>query len=193
MACGDFSESYTTLCPVINRTETTGYTYNCSIDNYQKGLFYKCEVGDLSGKFGTLVSNPNQPYVYQTPDFLADFMPPYDSTYGVNDSPLSIMWMSLVVHCASNNKRLVCAKFKPQTSSSSCPFYKDNNGGNDSDDTQKRNDIIIAVVISVLALIGCLVWLVRRKKITNDKDSMDKKIITVELSSSAITYNKNNI
>lgn len=113
LACGYSSG----LCSSLNRTSAVAY--DCNHVNYDAGLYALCQVGDLSGKFGTIFGSNS---IFKQSSVIYDEQPPYLSNY-LSSNKLSTMWSSIVFHC-SDNARLVCAKFKliPIGQSSACSF-----------------------------------------------------------------------
>ena len=113
LACGYSSSS----CLALNRSSAA--MYECNHDNYDAGLYALCQIGDLSGKFGTIYGSNS---LFTQSSVLYDVQPPYVSNY-LQSNKLSSMWSSIVFHCA-DNARLVCAKFELITpgQSSICTF-----------------------------------------------------------------------
>lgn len=118
LACSERSISHGTLCSSLRRTLTLGYTYNCNSTVYTAGHLAKCEVGDLSGKFGLMqIVNPTN---LQNLTFIGsvygDYNPPIATNYLKSDA-LSSAWTSLVLHCPIVNASaglstpaILCAK-----------------------------------------------------------------------------------
>jgi hypothetical protein len=89
------SQSAATLCPLLNRTISKGnYKYNC---DYKAGDYSSCEVGDLSGKIGSLKPTVPNGRVFMLPLFI-DFQPAYDYNYKM-ETAASLPWYSIVFHC----------------------------------------------------------------------------------------------
>eukprot|EP01036_Dinobryon_divergens_P028961 gene28961-37999_t len=109
-ACGPASQSIATICPLLNRTKTAQYTYNC---NYKGGDYSSCEVGDISGKIGSLQPTVPNGRVFTLPLFI-DFQPAYVFSYN-KKVVTSLPWQSIVFHCPNAaGTRLVCAQFSPK-------------------------------------------------------------------------------
>jgi hypothetical protein len=53
LSCSPSSDSRE-QCELLNRTANHGYSYLCTPDIFNAGNFFSCEVGDLSGKLGTI-------------------------------------------------------------------------------------------------------------------------------------------
>ena len=113
LACGYSSSS----CLALNRSSAA--RYDCNHENYDAGEYALCQIGDLSGKFGTIYGSNS---IFTQSSVLYDVQPPYVSNY-LQSNKLSTMWSSIVFHCA-DNARLVCAKFEliPTGQSSICTF-----------------------------------------------------------------------
>ena len=129
LACGPNTEE-TTSCSALGRTSTStpSYTYPCSSTDFSSGQYGYCEVGDISGKFGTLFSSDasfNNYYADNT-DPVPALIPAYDDA-----GELSQQWVSLVVHCGSS--RILCAKFLPIDDDAACGTY--DQSSDDDDDT----------------------------------------------------------
>jgi hypothetical protein len=106
LACGPSSEDKASLCPLLNRTSTSGYTYGCSPSTYSSGHHSLCEVGDLSGKFGKMMpDDPVKPAMFTGTHI--DPMPPLIANYESGDM-ISKQWASLVIHCPVDNSRILC-------------------------------------------------------------------------------------
>ena len=88
------SQSIATICPLLNRTKTAQYTYNC---NYKGGDYSSCEVGDISGKIGSLQPTVPNGRVFTLPLFI-DFQPAYVFSYN-KKVVTSLPWQSIVFHC----------------------------------------------------------------------------------------------
>jgi len=54
LACSSASEDAKGLCTALGRTADQGYEYPCNSEDFADGNMAKCEIGDLSGKFGGL-------------------------------------------------------------------------------------------------------------------------------------------
>eukprot|EP01035_Chromulina_nebulosa_P020958 gene20958-27162_t len=115
-ACSSSSQEISSGCKYLNRTSSSGYTYTCNTTVYGKGDYSECEVGDLSGKFGTIY--PSSGYTFSSSAPLSDLYPPYISNYDKNLKN-SYMWSSVVFHCASTGTRLLCAELS-ETDTSAC-------------------------------------------------------------------------
>lgn len=106
LACASAS-GQATNCDLLSRTTAKGYTYACSPTNYFGSKLYDyCEVGDLSGKFGTVTVSGGKlvggPFI--------DPVAPVPAEY-LTDSAFSPAWSSVVFHCTAPSARTVCAKF----------------------------------------------------------------------------------
>jgi hypothetical protein len=80
--------------------------YNCSTASFGENN-YNCEVGDLSGKFGTIELVNNMRRFSTTNKYLFDTLPPADADFQENSNS-STTWSSLVVQCGDT--RLFCSK-----------------------------------------------------------------------------------
>jgi hypothetical protein len=107
-ACSSSSQSISTQCVSLGRVSPS-YTYSCNTTVYASGKYSMCEVGDISGKHGTVYPLSTSNLQYNVNNFL-DYLPPYTYNYLRQDAT-SLMWASFVFHCAQNSNRLVCAKF----------------------------------------------------------------------------------
>jgi hypothetical protein len=54
LGCGPSSAAGATSCTAIGRVASSGYTYTCNPAAYSAGELDRCEVGDLSGKYGPI-------------------------------------------------------------------------------------------------------------------------------------------
>ena len=54
LACSSTSEDAKGLCTALGLTADQGYEYPCNSEDFADGNMAKCEIGDLSGKFGGL-------------------------------------------------------------------------------------------------------------------------------------------
>lgn len=110
LACGYESKYCTALDrPIAN--------YSCTPAKYKDGRLESCQIGDLSGKFD-LAKGP----IVFSQSLLRDYQPPYASNFLAPNKNKDV-WSSIVFHC-SDEKRLVCAKFKliTDTTQSLCSF-----------------------------------------------------------------------
>jgi hypothetical protein len=108
LACGPSSQAAGDLCKALNRTASQGYVYDCKPDVYSTGRHYACEVGDLSGKFGRMMPDPANPRRFV--GSYVDPSPPLTPNFGKADG-IANQWASFVVHCPSDNSRVMCAAF----------------------------------------------------------------------------------
>eukprot|EP01041_Mallomonas_annulata_P008435 gene8435-17394_t len=110
LACGKSSEDSNNLCANINRTSSQGYSYACNPWDFVDGDYGTCEVGDLSGKFGRIYPESYDSKIFTSNITQSDYLPPYRNSF---ESTMGVLkpWSSIVFHCNSNNKRLVCGQF----------------------------------------------------------------------------------
>ena len=136
LACGKNSQfqSSPALCGLISRTASSNppYTYSCNPTNYFAGMFADCEVGDISGKFGSIkpdssgISAVLGTSLYTDP--VAPFALDYGLTGGAGQTPgtpgvdLTTPWNSMVFHASPSGDRIFCAVLVPDTTNSS-PCY----------------------------------------------------------------------
>jgi hypothetical protein len=172
-ACGGASQyasdivtGTTSYCSAIKRTSSDGYTYPCNTTNFESsGRFSVCEVGDLSGKFGSVT--PNNNIIQASPVHLMDPLAPYTVNLGSADTT-STQWNSVVFHC-SNGTRLFCAKLEVDTGVTSQCFkggaYVFDTETNDAETlkyTQQEmtDNILVSVFMTIFgtALISFLIW-----------------------------------
>ncbi len=106
-------------CLKLNRTASR---YNCETTAYSGGAYEACELGDLSGKFGTAAMTNNK-FAQVVP--LIDTTPPYGSQY-MKTAPVNAAstWASVVFHCGADKSRFLCAKLSlvRDGQTSPCPF-----------------------------------------------------------------------
>jgi hypothetical protein len=103
LACSSASEDAKAGCVALGRTADQGYTYPCNSDDFGDGHLAQCEVGDLSGKFGSLKGGSR---IYRAT--VVDNIAPFTANYKAPDE-LANMWSSVVFHCKDDASRLVCA------------------------------------------------------------------------------------
>ena len=115
LACGSSSQEYSGLCRAINRTN-----YYCNPTLFAAGHYSICEVGDLSGKFGTAYPKDMNGFYFERLSKAKDYLPPYAINYGRSDYGTHA-WKSIVFHC-HDNTRLVCALFIPSEQECSILF-----------------------------------------------------------------------
>jgi len=174
LACGTASQSATTLCSTLGRTVSNGYTYSCTANNYQKGQFGLCEVGDLSGKFGKLTYPPPNNVatrtgsnIYSDPSaaYVEDYLvanaghTPTPTPNGMN---ITLPWSSVVWHASNGPERVLCAQFVEDTTNSS-PCYAGLAFGNIAAPdaptpatTYTSEEVATSVGVSIgLTLFGC--------------------------------------
>ena len=72
-------------------------------------MHYKCEAGDLSGKFGKMMPSADNSRIFQ--GMFVDPSPPLAVNYNTPDG-ISNQWVSVVMHCPADNARLACARFQ---------------------------------------------------------------------------------
>lgn len=140
LSCSPSSDSRE-QCELLNRTAKHGYTYLCNPDAFNvEGAFFSCEVGDITGKLGTILptfikrdvlpdgASIYQKRIYRFHSLLDRFAPmlPYHNAAGVTKSAIEDgattaalqkqvgahhpLWSSVVVHCKDDNARLVCGR-----------------------------------------------------------------------------------
>ena len=111
LACGP-ATSNTDECGALARTKDDNYEYLCNPESHSRGEYQKCEVGDLSGKFGKVV--PISPYnlIYEFES--EDVFGPVKANFDVNEyDGITKSWASAVFHCsADGGSRQFCAKFE---------------------------------------------------------------------------------
>lgn len=163
-ACSTSSQSYSTQCTTLGRIPPV-YTYSCNTTNYAKSKYSFCEIGDISGKHGTVFPASSTNLQYSLSNFL-DYLPPYTYNYLRQDAT-SLMWASFVFHCAQNSNRLTCAKFSttnlaPCASAfASMPSAVSSSGGS-SGGSYSSSDIAISVIVPAVVLfavglaLGCV-------------------------------------
>lgn len=111
--CSSASQYSSSFCLNSSRVSSLGYTYTCNSSIFSSGQYSNCEVGDISGKFGTAYGSGNGDLKLFTSNhsrILVDNYPPLESNFNTNLKN-SKMWSSIVFHCSSNSARLFCAKF----------------------------------------------------------------------------------
>lgn len=154
LACGPNTQEGT-ACAALGRTTTSvpAYTYPCSAENYGNGHYEYCEVGDISGKFGSLFATDPDMYLFSADVFDPSpaLIPAYETT-----SLLASPWVSVVVHCGSS--RILCAKFLPVTDSAACGNYDTSGDTEDDDDTDYMNlgETEGALLWSAIIVVGVL-------------------------------------
>jgi hypothetical protein len=165
-------------CTSLGRTPAS---YNCTPAVYSAGLYSQCEVGDLSGKFGT-VKPVNGIMQQLTP--LMDYQPPYAANYLVGTA-LSKFFSSVVFHCPSGGTRLICAKLQlvPAGQSSICPFpqtsYDLSSDLETSKAVVKKTEIAIIIlavaVFCLFVIIGVLTAIMCCNKRPNEELAVEIK------------------
>ena len=161
-ACSNFSEAASSYCPGLNRTVSTGYTYTCNPSVYTEGNYFKCEVGDISGKFGILYSQGKNIFG-SSGKFVQDNQPPYAASYAQTSHPLFLGWSSVIFHCNADNARLFCAKMITVQAgeSSTCPFISTECASCDDSYKASSRDYAIAMSVFVALFVvtfGILVY-----------------------------------
>ena len=178
LACGYTADA----CTKLGRTSAS---YNCTPAVYGAGLYSQCQVGDISGKFGT-VKPVNGIMQQLTP--LMDYQPPYAANYLVGTA-LSQFFSSVVFHCPVGGTKLICAKLQlvPAGQSSICPFPQtsyDYEAGLSSDlETSKavvkKTEIAIIIlavaVFCLFVIIGVLTAIMCRNKRPNEELAVEIK------------------
>ena len=159
LACGPNTEE-SDLCAALNRTTSSNppYAYPCSAEAYSDGHYEYCEVGDTSGKFGSLLATDPDMDLYSADEY--DPSPALITAYET-DSALAHQWSSVVVHCGSS--RILCAKFLPVSDSATCGEYAASS--NDDDDTdldfldlsQTEGAVLWAAIVIVAVLGGIFI------------------------------------
>jgi hypothetical protein len=76
---------------------------------------YKCEVGDLSGKFGRISFSDGT--LRTQNKYMEDVLPPMDADFQENAGNAD-KWSSFIIHCDA--PRVVCAKFTKVNSWDEC-------------------------------------------------------------------------
>jgi hypothetical protein len=136
-ACSSKSQQSSTGCKSLNRYfPHYNYTCNSTVFN-QQGQYSLCEVGDLTGKFGSVypTSSTNLQFSISTP--WTDYLPPYAYDFDRADLT-SNMWSSIVFHCKSPSAYLLCAKLSMtdlQSCSSDFAQISSLNSGSSSSDS----------------------------------------------------------
>lgn len=155
LACGPSSDSALTSCTVLSRTSTLGYTYECNKHKFSDlGMQYKCESGDLSGKFGNMYSEVDDGRIEYSGEIEFDPFPPTAVNYN-NASGITPQWSSIVLHCPSNNQRILCAGFYPVQCSGDSSSDNEDGLGSGS---------IAAIVFSLLFVCAVAVGFYFRKR-----------------------------
>ncbi|GMH48352.1 hypothetical protein TrRE_jg8897 [Triparma retinervis] len=83
--------------------DMSDFTGEADSDDFASGNLAKCEIGDLSGKFGGLKGGDR--YFSATHK---DTLAPFTANFKATDE-LANMWSSVVFHCKDDATRLVCA------------------------------------------------------------------------------------
>lgn len=108
-ACSAYSQNINSGCVQLQRVAANGYTYKCNATEYATGNYEECEVGDLSGKFGTVYPIDGSSIFIS--DVFTDYFPPYITNYLASEKNSPNMWSSVVFQCGSSAEtKLVCAK-----------------------------------------------------------------------------------
>eukprot|EP01031_Cornospumella_fuschlensis_P029834 gene29834-36024_t len=151
-ACSGSSQNASSGCTALGRTAAQGYTYSCNAAAYANGEYSRCEVGDISGKNGVAYPVSDTDLSFSLTDFV-DYQPPYAYNYKTQDQD-SLMWSSIVFHCAADNTRLVCAELS-NTNLVPCAvdlnsFSTGNNDNNDDDKQFTDTDLTVAIVVCTI-------------------------------------------
>lgn len=160
-ACSTSSQNISDACVALGRV-SPDYTYGCSTTAYAAGSYASCELGDLSGKAGRVYPTSESNLVFSLSTPFVDYQPIYDDNYRASTTN-SLMWSSIVFHCAATTARLVCADFQVSSSAlATCsPQFATFSSSNDDDssDDYTQADLVVAVVVSVVIclFIGVLV------------------------------------
>lgn len=129
LACSTTSQSYgDSLCAKLDRVPSS-YSYNCTNSVYSSGRVAQCEVGDLSGKFGPMISVSSTNLTFIS-NGIIDVNPPPAVYYANTDTVSVAPWESIVFHCkvpGISAPRLFCARLVYQDSTPS---------SNDDDDVK---------------------------------------------------------
>ena len=155
LACGYASPN----CTALGRVN--GYT--CTPSIFNSGQYAKCQVGDLSGKFGDVMATAGPKFQQLTP--LYDNLPPVAANHLSGGNSRTSMFSSVVFHCPVGKFRLVCAKLQlvPEGQSSACSFPQTTAQSmaeltSDSDKNKSMlNKAVIAVII--LAIITFILFI----------------------------------
>lgn len=158
IACSTASQYFTTECVDLGRVPASGYTYSCTPSLYNNGNYSFCEVGDLSGKFGS-INDTGTSLVYES-GTLTDYFPPLISNYKY-DMTNADMWSSIVFHCGNAAApRLLCADFSMTTTDACADAFSSFSSDSDdssSDGLSVGKVVVIAVccfIVGVLLTIG---------------------------------------
>ena len=159
LACGPNTQEGT-ACAALGRTSTSNpaYTYPCSAEAYGDGQYEYCEVGDTSGKFGSLFATDADLHLFSADVFDPSpaLIPAYETA-----SQLASPWVSVVVHCGSS--RILCAKFLPVSDSATCGNYDTSSEDDDETDLdfmdlgETEGALLWSAIIAVGVLGGMLV------------------------------------
>lgn len=74
------------MCINMSRTQDSNppYHYMCNPQNFSKGHYLECELGDLSGKFGFPTHSGD--HIYQQLEPLIDYLPPIIANFQTGDN-----------------------------------------------------------------------------------------------------------
>ena len=195
LACGEKSQSHSTLCNDIQRTSADGYTYSCSTTGATSYADPTggCEVGDLSGKFGKLTLTNG---VASSTQVYTDYLPAYAYNYNNPTVNITSGWASIVFHCGdSAGTRIACGDFALTTTTTStttnanCDFtstaWVNNEQCEETDDgvnvSQSEYNTVIAFLVLgwAIAVINCLLILYYfyKKKKNEENTSMMRSAV----------------
>lgn len=155
-ACSSKSQQASTGCVSLNRY-SPHYNYTCNSTVFsEQGQYSLCEVGDLTGKFGTIYpkSSSNLQFAITSP--WTDPVPPYPYNFDRADLA-SNMWSSIVFHCKSPSAYLLCAKLS-STDLQSCASdfdvisaYNNPNDDDGSDGQYSSGSLAAGILVSMFS------------------------------------------
>lgn len=177
-ACSGSSQNSTSGCTALGRTAAQGYTYSCSSSVYANGEYSRCEVGDISGKNGVAYPTSDTDLTFSLSNFV-DYQPPYAYNYKTQDQD-SLMWSSIVFHCAGDNIRMVCAELS-NTNLIPCAVQLNSFSTNESDDDDKQftdTDLTVAIIVctivaGAMGLAAGYAWHIFSSKKSGDVQSLN--------------------
>ena len=178
LACG-----YKSLnCTALGRIG--GYT--CTPSIFNSGQYAKCQVGDLSGKFGDVMATAAGPKFQQlTP--LYDNLPPVAANHLSGGNSKTSMFSSVVFHCPVGKKvRLVCAKLQlvPEGQSSACSFPQTTaqsmaelTSDSDKNKSMLNKAVIAVIILAIIIFILFILAIVLAAKLCCCKKKPEVKLV----------------
>lgn len=133
---------------------------SCTSGDYAIGHVALCEVGDISGKFGSLLPSSSSSLMFSG-SASNDPNPPLPRYYQASDR-ISLPWASVVFHCpVAGNPRILCAQLIPTDSTNDDDSINSNSVGNDDYERIRWEATGIAFILFTLFLLsGGVVWCV---------------------------------